>query len=138
MSYKAKSAAVAAVAMAVVYGAYFLWVARGAPTGADVLAHMIGAIVAVAIIATVLQIVVAVIDRRAAASGSRTDERDRLIATRGARNGYYALLSMIWVAPVLALSGAPSTLTANAILGMIVLAEMVHFGSRVVYDARGA
>jgi hypothetical protein len=48
------------------------------------------------------------------------------------------LLAMIWVAPLLALSGAPATLTANAILGMIVLAEMVNFGSRVVYDARGA
>jgi hypothetical protein len=137
MGYKGKSAAAAAAAIAVVYGAYFWW-ARNAATTADVLAHMIGAIVAVAVIATVLEIVVAVIDRRAASSGSRTDERDRLIATRGARNGYYVLLSMIWVAPLLALSGAPSTLTANAILGMIVLAEMVHFGSRVVYDARGA
>ncbi len=138
MGYKAKSAAAAAVAIAFVYGVYFLWAARSAPTGSDVLAHMIAAIVAVAVIATVLEIVVAVIDRRAASSGSRTDERDRLIATRGARNGYYVLLSMIWVAPLLALSGAPSTLTANAILGMIVLAEMVNFGSRVVYDARGA
>ena len=138
LTYRGKSAAAAASAIAAVYGAYFLWAARGNASASSLMAHMIGAVVAVAIVATALEIFIAIADRRGAAAGRRTDERDLLIGTRSARNGYYALLATMWAAPVLVLSGAPPALNANAILAMIVLAEIVNFGSRVVYDLRGA
>jgi hypothetical protein len=137
MGYKGKSAAAATGAMALVYGGYFLWARAADHSAGSVFAHMVLAIVLLAGIMVVLETGLAI-----AASRHRpalqADERDALIAARSARNGYYALLSCLWCAPLLSLSGAPAILTANCILGMMVLAEMVHFGSRVVYDLRGA
>lgn len=138
MSYSGKSSAAAMAAIAAVYGTYFLWAREPGRGPFEVLTHMIGAIIAIAIIATVLEILIAISIRRSGSSPHRTDERDSLIGARSARNGYYALLSMIWILLFLALRGASGVLIANSLLAMIVLAELVNFGSRVFYDGRGA
>lgn len=137
MGYKGKSAAAATIAMALVYGGYFFWASTPGRTEANVFSHMVLAIVLMVVIIVVLESGLAIAAARQRAA-LQADERDALIAARSARNGYYALLSCLWCAPLLALSGAPATLTANCILGMMVLAELVHFGSRVVYDVQGA
>jgi hypothetical protein len=137
VGYKGKSSAAMAAAMLAVYGGYFLWASRPGLRPADVLAAMVATIVALAVLATVLEIVIQITERRARAAGRMSDERDIRNAARGARNGYYALLAVIWVAPVIVLLGSPALFTANCLLGMIVFAEVVHFGSRALYDARG-
>ncbi|HEY5411023.1 MAG TPA: hypothetical protein VIJ94_09895 [Caulobacteraceae bacterium] len=134
MGYKAKSSLAGLAALALVYGSYFLWALAPGHTAHDDLAHMVGAAIGLTIILIILEIIIAVRDRSPAA---RVDERDSIVGLRSARNGYYALVGMIWWVPIVALLGAPAVLLANLSLGMLVLAEMVHFGSRVIYDRVG-
>lgn len=131
MSYKAKSSLAAMAALALVYGAYFLWARSPGRTAPESLAHMVAAAIAMAIIVIILEIVIAVRDRN---SAGRMDERDRIIGLRSTRNGYVALIAMIWWFPLVALLGASPVFLANLSLGILVAAEAVHFGSRVVYD----
>jgi hypothetical protein len=137
MGYKGKSAMAACGATILVYGAYFLWAAAPGHSAASILAHMIAAILGMVAVMVTLEIAMAVLAARRGAGLLQADERDALIGARSARNGYYALLSLIWLVPVLALSGATAAQTANGVLAMIVLAELVHFGSRVMYDVQG-
>jgi hypothetical protein len=138
VGYKGKSSIATAAAMVLVYGAYFLWAARPGLSASELLGGMIVAIVALAVISAVFEIGVRLHERLTSPAARTSDERDALNAARGARNGYYALLSVIWIAPVMVLLGIPATFTANSLLGMIVFAEIVHFASRAAYDARGA
>jgi len=135
MSYKGKAAAAALAALTMVYGAYF-WGAPGAGAGGmAVLTHMASTVIQLVVLMVVFSIIMAIADKQAI---HLADERDALNAARAARNGYYTLLSCIWCAPILVLADASAVVTANLILGWIVLAELVHFGSQVVYDLRGA
>ena len=137
MGYKGKSSAASAAAMVLVYGGYFLWPAPNTEGAPGLLARMVATIGLLALVAAAFEILVRISERRSRAAGLISDERDALNAARGARNGYYALLSVIWVAPVMVVAGLPAAVTANALLGMIVFAEVVHFASRAIYDARG-
>jgi hypothetical protein len=135
MSSKGKAAAAAVLALLLVYGAYFWGAPPDSASGMTVLAHMAATVVQMIIIMVVLFVIMAIAGRQAR---HVADERDALIAARSARNGYYALISCIWFSPILVLSGASTILTANILLAMLVLAELVHFGSHVFYDLRGA
>ena len=137
MGYRGKSSAATAAAMLLVYGGYFLWASRPGLPASNLLAGMLGTIVVLTVLAAIFEILIQITERRSLAAGRLADERDALNAARGARNGYYALLSVIWIAPVMVLLGSPTQSTANCLLGMIVFAEIVHFASRAVYDVRG-
>jgi hypothetical protein len=135
MSYKGKAAAAAILAIAMVYGAYF-WGAPG--VSADryvVMAHMASTVILLVVVIIVLHVTMAIADKQ---PSHLADERDALNAARAARNGYYTLLSFIWSGPIIVLFGTPAPVTANIILAMMVLAELVHFASQVFYDLRGA
>ncbi len=137
MSFRARSAAMTTAAIAVIFGAYFAWSSAKERSAAQSLAEFIAAIIVLTVVITAFEIAVAIVHRRR--RGERlADERDALISARSARNGYFTLLAGVWVTPILALTGAPGLITANFTLGMIVLAEIVNFGSRVAYDLRGA
>ncbi len=137
MSFRARSAAMTTAAIAVIFGAYFAWSSARIRSPGDSLAQFVVAVIILTVVITAFEIVVAIVHRRR--RGERmADERDALISARSARNGYFTLLAGIWVTPILALTGAPGLIIANFTLGMIVLAEIVNFGSRVVYDLRGA
>jgi hypothetical protein len=138
MGYKGKSSAATAAAILLVYGGYFLWPSESGPSVAGAIGRMIATIVLLAVVVAVFEVFIQLFERRGHAAGQMSDERDALIAARGARNGYYALLSVLWIAPVMVLMGLPAMFTANCLLGMIVLAEIVHFASRAIYDARGS
>ncbi|MEO8926681.1 MAG: hypothetical protein ABI306_05905 [Caulobacteraceae bacterium] len=138
MGYQGKSSAATAGAIATVYGAYFLWTLQPNLSVANVMAHIVGTVVLLAVIAAVLEIFIYVSERRAKAAGRLADERDALNAARSARNGYYALLSLVWIVPPAVLLPIPAMFAANCILGMIVFAEIVHYASRAFYDSRGA
>lgn len=137
MSFRARSAAITTAAIAVIFAVYFAWSFARTRSTADSLVEFVVAIIVLTVVITAFEIVVAIVHRRR--RGERlADERDSLISARSARNGYFTLLAGIWMTPILALTGAPGLIIANFTLGMIVLAEIVNFGSRVVYDARGA
>ena len=137
MSFKTKISLAAVVALLLVYGAYFLWASRPGHSGPEIFVHMVGAAILLAVLMIALAATIAVLDVLVARSGGVVDERDRANELRGVRNGYYALAGLIWLAPFIALAGASPLLLANLCLGVLVLAEIIHFGSRVAYDLLG-
>ncbi len=138
MGYKAKISLATAIGLAFVYGAYFLWAWRPGHSAPEILTHIVGAAILLVVVMIALATAVAVREAVVMKSGGRVDERDRNNELRSARNGYYALISLMWPAPFVVLGGASPVLVANLALAVLVLAEMVHFGSRVIYDLRSA
>jgi hypothetical protein len=137
MSFRSRSAAATVVAIAVIFGVYFWSSSAPGIMSGQVLGELILTIIVLTVVITVFEIAVAIVHRRR--RGERmADERDALISAKSARNGYFTLLAGVWYTPVMALTGAPALAIANFTLGMIVVAEIVNFGSRVVYDLRGA
>jgi hypothetical protein len=137
MSYKTKISLATVIGLALVYGAYFLWAWRPGHSAPEIFIHIVGAAILLIAVMIALATAVAVREVVIVKSGGRIDERDQTNELRSARNGYYALISLIWPAPFVVLAGASPVLVANLALAVLVLAEMVHFGSRVVYDLRG-
>jgi len=137
MSYTTKSSMAAFAALVIVYGAYFAWAWPSGHRAPDVVVHMIGAAILLTVIMIALEVAIAVNALRTREPLGRIDERDTIIGLRSARNGYYTLIAMFWCVPFVALAGASPVLLANLCLGMLVVAEAVHFGSRMVYDSLG-
>lgn len=138
MSYNAKISLATAIGLAVVYGAYFLWAWRPGHSAPEIFTHLVGAAILLVVVMIALATAVAVREAVVMKSGGRVDERDLNNELRSARNGYYALISLIWPAPFVVLGGASPVVVANLALAALFLAEMVHSGSRVIYDLRGA
>ena len=138
MSYNAKISLATAIGLAVVYGAYFLWAWRPGHSAPEIFTHLVGAAILFVVVMIALATAVAVREAVVMKSGGRVDERDLNNELRSARNGYYALISLIWPAPFVVLGGASPVVVANLALAALFLAEMVHSGSRVIYDLRGA
>lgn len=78
----------------------------------------------------------------------QTDERDRLIAAKSARNAYYVLITLLFMlighlglqallgkGPWLTLD---TTTTVVMLVFALVVAEVSHYASRIVYYRRGA
>ena len=137
MSYKGKSSVAAFAAIALVYGLYFAWAMGSGKNSTEVLVHMIGTVVALTIILTIIEIGIAVWELRLGRLALARDERDNLNSTRSARNAYYVLLALIVPTPILVLTPIPPNVTANVLLAILVVAELVNYGSRAVYDLRG-
>lgn len=138
MSYTTKSAFAAFASLILVYGVYFAWAWPSGHRAGDVLAHMIGAAILMTMIMVALEIAIALHGRQAGEASGRTDERDTINGLRSVRNGYYVLIALVWCVPFVALAGPSPVLLANLCLGMLVAAEAVHFGSRIVYGSAGA
>jgi len=136
MSFREKSAAITLFCLLAIYGGYAVWAlgaARSIPASEEALvAAALGMVAAVVII----HILAAALSWRDAQA--RADERDRSIGWRAARNGYYTLMSCIWISPVMNLLHPGATGLLNSIVGAIVLAEVVNYGSRFFYYRRGA
>lgn len=138
MSYKSQSALAALLALSVVYGGYFAWAAGAPRPPGEILWGLVGTVVALTVILVVLETALAVRAHLMRQGGHRADERDTLNELRSARNGFFAVMGLVWLTPVAALAGGAPVLIANLALAAMVLGEAVHFGSRVVYDRLSA
>lgn len=78
-------------------------------------------------------IVIAVLDRRPG-----TDERDRLIALKGTRNGSFVLATGAFLALCAAVGTDGNFAFAHVLLGFWVLAQLVEVGSQLYLYRRGA
>lgn len=139
MAFQEKSSIVMTAALALVYGVYFVVIARwlATTTAADIVYQplMIVAIVPLVIIAVVGHVVLAILNPKAA---NANDERDRLISLRGERVGGYVLAVGVFVGLVLAMADLGTFFIAHALLLAWVLAEITSGSTRIVLYRRGA
>ena len=139
MSFREKSAWVALITYALVFGAYFfaLWRgwderwAQGLSIGL-----MIGAVTTLIIVAVVLNTAIALFNRREA--NARADEREALIDLKAERIGSHTLSAGVICMIGALLIGWNAFLVANLLLAAMVIAELVKAIAQIVSFRLGA
>lgn len=127
-SFQEKSSWVTLATVVVVFGFYFAVSLPGATV--DIRPHQVfrftGFVVILAAIQVIGHVAIALHDRR-----TQTDERDRLIALRGTRNGAYVLSAGVFGALCVGLLVPGNFAFMHALLGAWVVAQLVETGSRL-------
>jgi hypothetical protein len=135
LSFQEKSLWVMFVGLTGAFGFYFLTVLPSHE--ANVMPHQAGLFILVVVLLAITQIVGNVIlalqDRR-----TEPDERARLIALKGSRNGSYALASGVFFALSAAVFTEGNFLFTHLLLVFWVLAQLVEIGTQLVLYRRGA
>ncbi|MGH8758216.1 MAG: hypothetical protein ACREVW_01670 [Burkholderiales bacterium] len=135
LSFQEKSLWLLLVSLVAGFGFYFGSVL---PTDAvDVMPHQVVVFALAVVMLVILQIVghvvIALVDRRTA-----TDERDRLIELKGARNAAYVLATGVFLALCAALVTKGNFVFTHVLLGFWALAQLVEIGSQLFLHRRGA
>jgi hypothetical protein len=144
-SFKEKSILISMVALAGVYGHYFIAVVGGEAEAslAGMLARMIAIVVALVVIHVAYHIVIALDDVSEA-----EDERDQAVNRRAAVFGYNVLITavLIVIGRILILGswaeegagpGPDLFEITNLLLAGVVLSEIVFYGAQLYFYRRG-
>ena len=139
MTFHEKSRWIALCANLVVWGWYFVTVARaveiGAPDVPYMMATMIPVIVALTIIHVVGHTVAALMNPKDASAD--TDEREREIGRRAATIGYHLLCVGLFAVIGASLFWWNTFLVVNGVLFAFILAECVRYGIELHAYRRG-
>ena len=125
-----KSAWLVLLGLVVVFAMYFARIVS-APVQQS-LGAFVGAISLLIVLMIVGHIVIALFHAPIDDLDEPEDERDRAISLRAIRNSYYMLAAGFWTMPVVIIAPLPMLTALNVWLAILVLAEIVHYGS-VVY-----
>lgn len=137
MSFREKIAWISVLSMSAIYAAYFWSVVKSGPHVASFhLGGLLGTIVALVIVQVALITVVAIFAPKEASAPR--DERDKLIDLRAARFAYAALATSVAFAIFFAAFNPPVIFNTNALLLILVIAEVLRSGSQIVQYRRGA
>jgi len=140
MSFREKIAWVSLAGIAIAFAPYFALVAAYRGPAPVFPFYSGGLLVAVTILTIVIvtagSIGVALTNVREA--NAPKDERDRAIARAASASGYRILMPLLFVALVGTFLGWSAAALANAVLGAIVLAEVVRCGTEVFLYRKGA
>ena len=139
MTFNEKSRWIALLANLLVWGWYFVTVARalaaGVPDIVWLMAMTVPVIVAITIIHIVAHLVVAVL--KPSEARSEMDERERAIARRAGAIAYNVLAFGIVVALGTTLFFWNTFVAVNAILFAFIFAETIRYGIEIVAYRRG-
>jgi hypothetical protein len=133
MSFREKTAWISLVSMSGIYALYLWSVYRSGPPP---FGGLLGTIVALVIVQTVLTIAVAVSAPKEAKAPR--DERERLIDLRATRVAYGALAASVACACFFGGFNPPIVFKTNALLFVLVAAELLRSGCQIVQYRRGA
>lgn len=125
----------AVLGLLVAYGWYMRDVIPDGLTDPSLLGRTIGFFVAVTVAMILTQIVIALVPK----GGDPDPEVEREIGRRSGRNAYIAVLSVLWAIPFLAaIPEIGVNLAIVSAVGAMGLAEVVRYGSRIVYRGLGS
>lgn len=135
MSFREKMAWVSVLSMSGVYGFYYWSVLRaGAQGGEGGFGGLLGTIVALVVVQVVLIVATAIASPRDAKAPR--DERDRLIDLRANRVAYAALASGVALACFFGAFTPPLVFNTNALLFLLVSAEILRGGCQIIQYRR--
>jgi len=138
VSFREKTAWIALIAYAGVFGVYFfaLWQAWDPAYGQPLsIGLLVAAMVAFVIVVTVLTIIAALTNPKDA--NAPADEREKLIDLKAERAASYTLSTGVLLSMTGLLLGFNGFLIANVLLGSLVAAELVKAGWQIVAFRRG-
>lgn len=137
MSFREKSAWISLISMLGIYGFYFWSVGRsGLREGSFHFGGLLGTVIALAVVQTVLTIAVAIVAPKEAKAPR--DERERLIDLRATRLAYATLAGSVACACFFGGFNPPIIFNANALLFILVAAEILRSGCQIVQYRRGS
>lgn len=137
MSFREKTAWISVLSMSGIYGIYFWSVAHAGPqTGGFRFGGLLDTIIALVLVQVVLTTAVAIY-RQQEAKAPR-DERDKLIELRAMRVAYAGLASGVALACFFAAFSPPILFDTNALLFILVTAEILRSSCQIVQYRRGA
>jgi hypothetical protein len=137
MSFREKSAWISLLSMLAIYGFYF-WSAihAGPHFGPVYLGGLIGTVILLVIVQVGLTVAVAIFAPRDAKAPR--DERDKLIDLRATRVAYAALATAVVFACFFGAFTPPIVFNANALLFILVMAELLRCACQILQYRRGA
>ena len=137
MSFREKSAWISVLSMSIIYGFYFWSVIHAAPdVGVFHFGGLLETIIALVILQIVLTIAVAIFSPKEAKAPR--DERDRLIELRAMRVAYAGLATGIAFACFFGAFNPPVVFNTNALLFILVTAEILRSSCQIIQYRRGA
>ena len=134
MSFQEKSLWVMLVGLVLAFGGYFSVVlpSHRPDVQPSQVALFVVATILLVVLQVVGQVVVAILDRR-----TGTDERDRLIALKGTRNGAYLLATGVFFALCAAVWVPGNFVFAHVLLAFWVLAQLLEVATQLYSYRRG-
>jgi len=136
MSFREKSAWISLLSVGGIYAVYFWYVIHSRRSGGFHFGALLETIIALVVVQTVLTIVVAVSAPKEVKA--HEDERERLIALKATRFAYAALATSVALACFFGAFNPPIIFNTNALLFILVVAEMMRSGCQIVQYRRGA
>jgi hypothetical protein len=137
MSFREKSAWISLVSMSGIYAVYFWSVFRsGHQAGGFHFGGLLETVIAIAVVQTVLTIVVAISAPKEAKAPR--DEREKLIDLRATRFAYAALATSVACACFFGAFNPPIVFNTNALLFVLVIAEILRSCCQIVQYRRSA
>jgi hypothetical protein len=137
MSFREKSAWISLLSMSGIYGIYFWSVIHTGPQGGGFhFGGLLGTIISLVFVQVVLTVVVAIVTPREAKAPR--DERDKLIELRAMRVAYVGLATGIALACFFGAFDPPLVFNTNALLFILVTAEIMRSGCQIIQYRRGA
>jgi len=137
MSFREKSAWISVVSMSSIYGFYFWSVIHaGPPAGRFRFGGLLETIIAVVVLQIVLTVAVAIL--KPSEAKAPRDERDRLIELRSMRVAYSGLATGLALACFFGAFDPPIVFNTNALLFILVTAEILRSACQIVQYRHGA
>jgi hypothetical protein len=137
MSFREKTAWISLLALSGIYGLYFVGLLRGAPPAAGFrFGSLLETIVALVVVELVATTVVAALDPTDAPAPR--DERERSIDLRATRIAYAGLLGGVLLACFLAAVDPSLAFGTNALLFILVTAEILRLACQIAQYRRDA
>ena len=137
MSFREKSAWISVLSMSGIYGFYFWSVIHAGPkAGGFHFGGLLQTIIALVVLQVALTIAVAIFTPKEAKAPR--DERDKLIELRAMRVAYSGLATAVALACFFGAFNPPIIFNTNALLFILVTAEILRSACQIVQYRRGA
>ena len=136
MSFREKTAWISLLSISGIYAFYFWSVVHATPRGGFQFGGLLETVIALAVVQTVLTVAVAILAPKEAKAPR--DEREKLIDLRATRFAYAVLAGGIACACFFGAFNPPIIFNPNALLFVLVAAEILRSGCQIVQYRRGA
>jgi hypothetical protein len=137
MSFREKTAWISVLSMLAIYGYYFWSLIHAGPQPGGVhVGGLLETIIALVVVQTVLTVAAAIFTPKEAKAPR--DEREKLIELRAMRVAYSGLATSVALACFFGAFDPPIVFNTNALLFVLVTAEVLRYGCTIIQYRRGA
>jgi hypothetical protein len=135
MSFREKSAWISLLSISLIYGVYFWSVVHAGPRGFH-FGSLLATVIALIVVQIVLHIVVAIAAPKEAKAPR--DEREKLIELKATRIAYSGLATAVVCACMFGALDPPIVFNTNALLFILVTAELMRASCQIIQYRHGA